>query len=447
MKPLIEIERYQSLFSESKNLMNWARMASNDANQNEIVRMTLANRTARGLALKDCAILLSESETRPENRLQILEAASKLRKQLFGNRVSVMAPLEYSSYCASSCTFCGWRSENSRATRLRLSAEGLAEETHELLRMGFSHIEISGGDDIAFLRTELPNAVRTVKDIATKYNRDARVSICLTPLTTKLYANLKNEDGLDAVLTWQETYERETFYKLVKDGPKRFGVNDDLVVVTNGDGHLERMRSQEYAIRAGLQVGMGVMLGIADDPDSDILTCINHGQMLITHYDHMVAPIIFGMPLWRPIWTRETDLRSQFGPQNDWSERFSLVAAIYLLAMPDEMAWVFPNCRVSPGIQIESILAAGVFTSTQVKVTPGGYRALRDGGISPEVKFKRSSCEKGSINKTTILAGEQFTHFEEPHQMYLDRFARNGLEIVTDKSLLRKELPNVVGLP
>jgi hypothetical protein len=52
---------------------------------------------------------------------------------------------------------------------------------------------------------------------------------------------------------------------------------------------------------------------------------------------------------------------------------FPVIASLYLLALPGQGFWVFPNCRVSMHTQIDAARVAGVFSSTEVKLGPGGY--------------------------------------------------------------------------
>ncbi len=81
--------------------------------QTKFISDILRLRTSAGITLKDAAILLTalrslNSDSKIRNMIK--ESSRALRQQLYANKVATMVPLEVSSYCASNCTFCGWRS-------------------------------------------------------------------------------------------------------------------------------------------------------------------------------------------------------------------------------------------------------------------------------------------------------------------------------------------------
>lgn len=319
--------------------------------------------------------------------------------------------------------------------RLRVTHEALERQTEYLASLGFSHFELSGGDDLIYMRDHLQEAIRRVKLKAVLLNPDARVSICLTPMSEGQYKNLA-EAGLDTVLTWQETYQREAFNSYVTSGPKAFGIDEDFKLVRNGDGFLARMKSQENAVRAGLQVGIGCMLGLASQPEADILSVISHGQELAKNYAHNLKPLIIGMPTWNPIVNHNSDIRESSGYSFNAEQLFELVSAIYLLSFPDFIAWVFPNCRVSKETQMRSIITAGCFTSTMVRVGPGAYLSMDGKDLLATANFERSSLEYNQLDDAKILEAEQFRHHFDSHDNYVAKFNQHGLEIVNDAHFL-----------
>jgi 2-iminoacetate synthase len=437
---MIGDEFYQSLFSSSRSIYLKSD-DSPDGGQARLVDQALASRTsATGLTPDAVAVLLRlvRDQPDPELRRTVVDAARALRRSVFGDAVSTMVPIEVSSFCASTCRFCGWRADNKDMIRLAITETAIRQQARRLAAKGFSHFEIAGGDDLKFLRDNLPSLVRGLKEEVSAVNPQARVSLCLVPMHEQHYVALK-QDGLDCVLTWQETYDEDLYNAHIPSGPKAWGVDQDLRLHKKSDhsvGWMHRMRSQELAIRAGLQAGLGCMIGLADILEADILSVIRHGQELIRHYGERVEPLIIGMPTWNPITTERTDNKANDAVAFRSVENFELVAAIYLLAFPDRRAWVFANGRVPPDIQTNTVATASVFTSTLVQIAPGAYLDF-DGEIDRDSIFDRAQGVKiADLTRDIVLSGEQFTHYFDTHENFIDLFRSRGLRVVSDRSLI-----------
>lgn len=425
---------YRNLYAEASTKM--ANSESSDLNLLQTVREILSSRSGfSGLKPAEVAVLLRSLRLDPQSEVRnlIINESRNLRKRSFGSDVAVMVPIEISSYCMSNCEFCGWRSGNRKMLRLKISERALVKQASFLAGLGFSHFEIASGDDLNYIKNDLADDIKVLKRTVSEITPESRISICLTPLHESHYRLLASA-GLDTVLTWQETYHRPTFERHITAGPKAKGITADFKVDAAGEGCHSRMRSHESAIRAGLQVGIGVMIGLAPDPETDILAVVIHGQKLIEAYRDGIKPLIIGMPTWNPITTPETDNRGKHEQPFNVEQNFELIAAIYLLSFPDRLAWVFPNCRVSRETQVAAINTAGAFTSTMVRVGPGAYLDMKDSCASN--LFDRSSTPAEELTLETVLAAEQFVHHFDLHERYISEFKASGLRIVTDHSLI-----------
>ena len=111
-------------------------------------------------------------------------------------------------------------------------------------------------------------------------------------------------------------------------------------------------------MRAGLEVALGAMLGLNPDVTTEFLATVDHARYLAANYNPSPEhPLIIGMPIWNAITTRETDLRP--AERLDMNHLFPALAALYLLALPENYTWVFPNCRVPLNTQIEAAKRVG----------------------------------------------------------------------------------------
>jgi 2-iminoacetate synthase ThiH len=437
----IEDSFYKNIFRKSSALLRDTekRYVNGHSKLKVDIEEILLSRSAKhGLNLKQVAALLMciRSVQSEEINELIISSARKLRKNIFDNKVSVMVPVEVTSFCASNCTFCGWKSSNVSMNRYRINTDGVISQIRYLKSIGFSHFELSGGDDINFLKNSMEKLVRLVRCELSKELDDSRISICLTPLTESLYNRLKSA-GLDTVINWQETYDPSTYKKYILNGPKAYGLNDSFKVLKDGDGYLFRMKAQESAIRANLQVGMGVMIGLSTSLEADILSLLTHCHKLIRHYASEIKPIILGLPIWNAITTADTDERRvEYNQESFIDGIFELISAIYLLSLPNHKAWVFPNCRVNKLTQINSIKTAGCFTSTMVRLSPGGYLENIPEKLEMSRYYERSSVPLDKLTREEILRGEQFVHEYDEHRNYLKSFYDQGLEIVSDSYIL-----------
>lgn len=444
---LKSLKFYRQLFSESLRQVQLAKDSAQEQHTSahfDQTRSILSRRTRdNGLTSQEVAQLLTSLRQSPSQatRELILTSAEKLRTDLYGNQVATMVPIEMSSFCASNCQFCGWRSDNSEMPRLQISDEALAQQVDRLTPLNFSHFELVAGDDLVFIKKQLTKSLQSLRKQLNEKDPELRVSICLTPLREAHYESLKSH-GLDTNLVWQETYSPELYHRFITRGPKAFGITEDFKIDRSIDGYFERIQSQERSIRQGLQAGLGAMIGLGPDLEAEILSVISHGQHLVQTFDGELLPLIFGMPTWNPITTPGTDQKKALGDAASpisADEVFELIGAIILLSMPDAYAWVFPNCRVKKETQIRTAKSSGVFSSTMVRVGPGAYLFDRQ-DAAPEKTATFFSRTKGlsTGSREEILKGEQFVHTYEPHENYLKAFERAGLEVVKDQQLIQQ---------
>jgi hypothetical protein len=308
------------------------------------------------------------------------------------------------------------------------------------------------------VKDDFPVMIREVRKLFPE-NIKGRIQICTMALTTKQYDELRDA-GADGIIMWQETYDRAVYEKHIKRGPKRYGITESWKVDKGGDGFTFRLQSQDRAMEAGLEIAVGTMLGLNPDISYEILATIMHARHLIERGVTEENPVIVGMPTWNKITTPSTDMRPP--EYHDPTAIFPYIAALYFLSLPKKKAWIFPNCRVPIETQIESLRAGGIFTSTQVKLGPGGYMP----------QALKSAQEKGDLDAVRRIAGlmeqhmgvkfsdeeifeeeqgkrdqfchrlqheldkrEQFCHWDYTHKEYKARFHAAGLNIVDETKL------------
>jgi len=369
----------------------------------------------------------------------IVARAATLRRQLFGNAVVPMAPVEMANTCTSDCLFCGWRISNRDMKRLRMPSDLLMMQVEYLLDLGIQYIEFVSGDDIVAVRQQLPGLLRETQRLFRRRGIDGKTCFCTLALTEGQYRELR-ESGADAMIVWQETYDPAVFASCVRGGPKAHGLREDWTSDPSGDGWLFRYQSQERALRAGIEVALGTMIGHSPDIVFEFIATVDHARALFARYEITPEhPLIVGMPIWNPIPTRGADLRPREAP--DVGKLFPVFAALYLLALPSAATWVFPNCRVPLHVQVEAARVAGAFTSTSVKLGPGGYlpsvieRMERQGQDTQALRRRLAAMLRDAGDEVHELARalderEQFIHHYAAHEAYVKALAAAGLRMI-----------------
>ncbi len=364
-----------------------------------------------------------------------LDVSKRARMRVFGNRVAVMAPVEVSNICASDCQFCGWRRSNPDLVRLKIDSDLVLAQVDYLLDHGIDYIELVGGDDFRFVRDELPELVPEIRRRMHSRGMDhGQICICSMALTEPQYAAWR-EMGVDSMFVWQESYDPQTYSRHILGGPKAHGVGDDWRVLNQNEGYRFRLESQQRALNAGLDVGLGFMMGLHSNMNTEFLSLMEHARYLL---ERGASPLIVGMPTWNNITTPCTDLRPE--GTLDIEEVFPFVSAVIFLALPKGNLWTFPNCRVSMETQVLAVETSGCFSSTEVKLGPGGYlpellHYRRHRGISTSELERRISEVLGMESKNIfdfaalLDNGEQFLHHYHSHSEYKELMAERGLVI------------------
>lgn len=198
-------------------------------------------------------------------------------------------------------------------------------------------------------------------------------------------------------------------------------------------------------MRAGLEVALGFMLGLSSDPSFEFLMLMGHVQHLLSLPEGGNSPIILGMPTWNKLTTPATDLRrADLGV--DPNGFFSLFASVLFLCLPKGRIWVFPTCRVGLEAHIDAIDVAGPFTSTEVKIGPGGYlprliEMRRKKGL-PVDELMTQVQRLAGIQSEDLTAlqnrldeAEQFVHYHHLHHEFVEKLRVRGLRVVPSQQM------------
>ncbi len=201
----------------------------------------------KGLSHREAAVLL-DCELEDRNR-EIYALAEQIKKDFYGNRIVLFAPLYLSNYCVNGCVYCPYHSVNKNITRKKMTQDEIRREVIALQDMGHKRLAIEAGEDPVNNPIEyILESIDTIYGIKHKNGAIRRVNVNIAATTVENYRKLKDA-GIGTYVLFQETYHKESYEKLHPTGPKH-----------NYAYHTEAM---DRAMQGGIDdVGLGVLFGL-----------------------------------------------------------------------------------------------------------------------------------------------------------------------------------------
>lgn len=126
--------------------------------------------------------------------------ACELRNQYYGAKVYFRGLIEFSSYCANNCYYCGIRCGNQNAVRYRMTEEEIIESCCQGYDLGFRTFVLQSGEDPYFTENRLCSLVYKIKS---RFH-DCAVTLSVGELSYKSYKMLYDA-GADRYLLRHET--------------------------------------------------------------------------------------------------------------------------------------------------------------------------------------------------------------------------------------------------
>lgn len=137
-----------------------------------------------------------------------------LTQQHFGRTMRLFAPLYLSNECINNCRYCGFSRDNP-ILRVTLDLEQVTAEARYLAAEGFRQILLVAGEHPKFVSgTYLTDCVRSLREMFSS------IAIEVAPMETEEYTGIVKA-GAEALVVYQETYDRGTYAEMHTSGPKR----------------------------------------------------------------------------------------------------------------------------------------------------------------------------------------------------------------------------------
>ncbi|MEG1994396.1 MAG: [FeFe] hydrogenase H-cluster radical SAM maturase HydG [Oscillospiraceae bacterium] len=231
--------------AEINDTLNYA---ENNKNNIQLVKSILEKaRDRKGLTHKEASVLLACDDKEIEKELYVL--ANQIKKDFYGNRIVMFAPLYLSNYCVNGCVYCPYHHQNKHIARKKLTQEEIKKEVTALQDMGHKRLAIESGEDPENNPIEyILECIKTIYSIKHKNGAIRRVNVNIAATTVENYRKLKDA-GIGTYILFQETYHKESYEQLHPTGPKH-----------NYAYHTEAM---DRAMDGGIDdVGLGVLFGL-----------------------------------------------------------------------------------------------------------------------------------------------------------------------------------------
>lgn len=222
--------------------------AEENKNNIEVVDEILKKaRLKKGLTHREAAVLLDC--TIPEKVEEIYALAREIKKDYYGDRIVLFAPLYLSNYCVNGCVYCPYHYVNKNIPRIKLTQEQIRRETEALQDLGHKRIAIEAGEDPVNNPIEyILDSIKTIYSVKHKNGSIRRVNVNIAATTVENYKKL-HDAGIGTYILFQETYNKESYERLHPTGPKH-----------NYKYHTEAM---DRAMEAGIDdVSLGVLFGL-----------------------------------------------------------------------------------------------------------------------------------------------------------------------------------------
>ena len=339
-----------SEFISHEEILETLEYAENNKDNIELIDKIIDKaRKRKGLSHREASVLLACEI--PEKVAECYSLAEQIKKDFYGNRIVMFAPLYLSNYCVNGCVYCPYHMKNKHIARKKLTQEEIKKEVIALQDMGHKRLALEAGEHPTINPIEyILESVETIYSIRHKNGAIRRVNVNIAATTVENYKKLKDA-GIGTYILFQETYHKKTYETLHPTGPK-----------SDYDYHTE---AHDRAMEAGIDdVGLGVLFGL------ELYKYEFAG--LLMHAEHLEA--VFGVgphTISVPRLKRADDIDPDSFDNGIDDETFAKICALIRISVP--YTGMIISTRESKEVR-EKVMRLGVSQiSGASKTSVGGY--------------------------------------------------------------------------
>ncbi|MFH1732235.1 MAG: [FeFe] hydrogenase H-cluster radical SAM maturase HydG [Planctomycetota bacterium] len=290
---------------------------------------------------------------------EMFDTGREIKNKVYGPRVVVFAPLYCSNLCTNSCTYCGFRAENSDQVRRRLSTEDVRSETEALIAKGHKRLIVVYGEHPSTGIDYITDTIRTIYATKSGVGPDGaaageirRVNVNAAPMSIEDLRRMA-EVGIGTFQVFQETYHHDTYRRVHPRGPK--------------SDYRWRLYALHRAQEAGIDdVGIGALFGLYDWR-FEVMGLLHHTIDLEERFNG-VGPHTISFPRLEPAQNAPITVQSRYGVSDS---DFRRVIAVLRLSVP--YTGMIVTAREKPEIRRAAFELGCTQTDASTRIGVGAY--------------------------------------------------------------------------
>ncbi|HRS28424.1 MAG: [FeFe] hydrogenase H-cluster radical SAM maturase HydG [Phycisphaerae bacterium] len=326
----------------------------------EIIAKSLSK---QALSLAETATLLKADD--PDLTEEIFAAARQLKRDVYGNRIVLFAPLYIGNLCSNDCQYCAFRRSNPDAVRRTLSPDEIRAQVAAMQNRGHKRLIVVFGEHARYNAELIADTVRLIYTVKVGHGEIRRVNVNAAPFDIEGFRTIKAAH-IGTFQIFQETYHHETYRRYHPLNTRK------------GD-YLWRLDALSRAQEAGIDdVGIGVLFGLYDWR-FEVLGLVAHALHLQQRYG--VGPHTISFPRLRP--AQGVMHQDQYLVSD---QDFKRLIAILRLAVP--YTGLILTAREEPALRRE-VLGFGVSQiDAGSRIEVGGYTEAGDAQVMEREQFE-----------------------------------------------------------
>ncbi len=322
-----------------------------------------------GLDLHDVSLLLRiESDA---NRRKLLDAAGRVKREIYGKRLVLFAPLYTGNRCTNNCLYCAFRKDNTSLNRTVLDMRQIEAEVVSLLKEGHKRILMLCGESRDNSLDYFLEAIRCAYNARWGNHSIRRINVEIAPMEVDQFKRLKAA-GIGTYVCFQETYDPVLYTQYHPSGSKAH--------------YAYRLTVMDRAMAGGIDdVGIGALFGLADYR-FEVLAMIEHASHLEKKYG--CGPHTVSVPRIEPADNAPLSNNIPFPVSDD---DFRKIVAVIRLALP--YTGMILSTRESESLRTELFSYGISQISAGSRTNPGAYAGSGDTGSQFSLGDHRSLDE------------------------------------------------------
>ena len=346
------------------------------------VRDVIAKSLAKEpLTEAETAVLLNAES--PHLVDEIFDAARQLKRDVYGNRIVLFAPLYIGNECVNDCAYCGFRCGNKAAIRRTLNVPEVQAQVTALEQQGHKRLILVFGEHPWYTPEFIADTVRAVYAVKDGHGEIRRVNINAAPLDHDGFRTVKAA-GIGTYQVFQETYHHATYAEVHPYGTRKAD-------------YLWRLDALDRAYESGCDdVGIGALFGLYDWR-FEVLGLVSHARHLMAKFN--CGPHTISFPRLRPASGVHLDERWLVSDDD-----FKRLVAILRLSVP--YTGMILTAREPANVRQE-LLGFGVSQiDAGSRIELGGYT---EAGDAQQQVCEREQFELGDVRSLDEVVGQLLT--------------------------------------